>query len=414
MNLVFDGRDAEPLAVTAPVAAEPVQASVSWNLDAGDGGVYGLFHMDSLEGFSTGSVGAAVSGKEFQAQVGTMLAAGGDTYSLLYTRDGSMYDGFTHQAATSELAEIGARVGASAPGKVGSVHPMWWNEFMGVGGAGNHVALPYTSKQYVTTPPGYRWSFGVGQAPADVPFDGEYEVLYDRDQGRSYEAGKSYGVTLNVGVFAPDIRAGDLGRIEDFAVLCQPVFSDTSGRPGHTGPAVVKAKLTVDGKTFQEQDSPCLQVSGLPAKESAYTLSVDATRKAEVARVSTRVSAEWTFTSASPGNTVALPPLSTLGFAPELTPASTAEAGTTLRVPLVVEGNAARKGVASLTVEASYDGGTTWRKAPVTTENGERAITLDHPASAASVSLRGGLKDTEGNGYEVTVTDAYLLTPHAS
>ncbi|MFI6701220.1 S8 family serine peptidase [Streptomyces sp. NPDC050509] len=414
MSIDFDGRDAKPLSVTAPVATEPVQASVSWNLDIGDGGTYGLFLLDSLDAFSTGSVGASVSGKEFQAQVGTMLADGGDTYSLLYTRDGSMYDGFTHQADRSELAEIEALVGAPAPGKVGSVHPMWWNDFMGIGGAGNHVPLPYTSKQYVTTPPGYRWSFGVGQAPADEPFDGAYEVLYDRDQGRRYEAGERYGVTLNVGVFSPDARAGDLFRVQDFAVVCQPVFTDTSGRPGHSGLAGVKATVTVDGEMFQEGNDPCVQMSGLPAKSSAYTVSIEASRKPEVSRVSTRVSAEWTFTSASPGNTLVALPLSTLGFAPKLTLASSAEAGTTLRVPLVVQGHAARKGIGSLTVKASYDGGATWRKAPVTTENGERGITLDHPASATSVSLRGVLKDTEGNGYKVTVTDAYLLTPQAS
>ncbi|MFE4054734.1 S8 family serine peptidase [Streptomyces sp. NPDC059096] len=412
-RVVFDARDAEPLDVTGPVAAEPVQASLSWSLGTGRG-TFGLFYMSSLEGVSTGSVGGTVPGKEFQAQVGTILAAGGDTYGLLYTRDGSMYDGFTHRAATSELAEIEARVGSSAPGKEGSVHPMWSNDSIGVGGPGDNVALPNTSKHYVTTPPGYRWSFGMGQASADVPFEGEYEVLYDRDAARRYEAGRKYGVTLNVGVFAPDARAGDLARVQDFAVVCQPLFTDTSGRGGHTALAEVKTRVTIDGETFQEGDDPCVPMSGLPAKSSAYTVSIEASRKPEVARVSTRVSAEWTFTSASPGNTVTALPLSTLGFAPELTPASTAEAGTSLRVPLVVQGNAATKGVGSLTVEASYDGGATWRTAPVTTENGERGVTLDHPASATSVSLRGALKDTEGNGYEVTVTDAYLLTPHTS
>ncbi|MFE2941213.1 S8 family serine peptidase [Streptomyces sp. NPDC059255] len=413
-KVVFDGREAKPFDLTAPVAGQPVQASMSWNLDHAGGGTYGLFHMASLDGFSTASVGDSVSGEEFQAEVSTMLAAGGDTYSLLYTRDGSMFDGFTHRADRSEFALIEARVGSPAPGKLGSVHPMWWNDFMGVGGGGGaEVPIPSTSKQYVTTPPGYSWSFGAGQIPADVPSEGWYEVLYDRDAGRRYEAGKTYGVTLNVGVFAPDLRAGDVRRVQDFAVVCQPVFSDTSGRPGHTAEAEVKAEMTVDGKKLVEQDNPCVQVSGLPAKESAYTVRIDASREPGVARVSTRVSSEWTFTSASPGDEVVDLPLSTLGFRPELSPTSTAEAGATLRVPLVVQGNAVGKGIASLTVEASYDGGATWRKAPVTTEDGERGITLDHPASATSVSLRGALKDTEGNGYEVTIVDAYLLASGA-
>ncbi|MFC9426578.1 S8 family serine peptidase [Streptomyces sp. NPDC056987] len=413
MKAVFDGRAAKPLDLTGPEAGQAVQASVSWSLEHGRGGTYGLFYMSSLAGFSTGSVGEEVPGGTFRAEVSTMLAVGGDTYSLLYAREGSMFDGFTHRADRSELALIEARVGSPAPGKAGSVHPMWWNGFMAVGGDGIQVPLPYTSKQYVTTPPGYRWSFGAGQLPADVPYEGVYEVLFDQDAGRRYEAGKSYGLTLNVGVFAPGFRAADLWRAQDFALVCLPVFSDPSGRPGHTASAVVKTELMVDGKKLLEQDDPCIQVSGLPAKESAYTVRIDASRDPGVARVSTRVSSEWTFTSASPGDEVVDLPLSTLGFRPELSATSTAAAGATLRVPLVVQGNAADKGIASLTVEASYDGGATWRKAPVTTEDGERGVTLDHPTSADSVSLRGALKDTEGNGYEVTVVDAYLLASGA-
>jgi len=110
-----------------------------------------------------------------------------------------------------------------------------------------------------------------------------------------------------------------------------------------------------------------------------------------------------------PGNPVDLP-LSTLSIAPKLSRESTAKAGTKLTVPLLVSGYAADKGVKSLTVEASYDGGDTWKKVPVTTANGESSAMLAHPASARSVSLRGTLTDTEGNSYKVTSIDAYLFS----
>ncbi|MFC3576764.1 hypothetical protein ACFOZ0_26475 [Streptomyces yaanensis] len=79
---------------------------------------------------------------------------------------------------------------------------------------------------------------------------------------------------------------------------------------------------------------------------------------------------------------MAILPLSTLAFAPKRSLGSTAKAGAKLRVPLVVSGYAADKGVKSLTVEASYDGGDTWKKAHVITAHGKSSITLHHPASA--------------------------------
>lgn len=61
-------------------------------------------------------------------------------------------------------------------------------------------------------------------------------------------------------------------------------------------------------------------------------------------------------------------------------------------------------------MKVSYNGGTTWSNAPVTTRNGKRTLTLTHPKTARSVSFKATLTDTTGNTYTVTILKAYLLT----
>ncbi|MEW1721289.1 S8 family serine peptidase [Streptomyces sp. NPDC093109] len=413
MRIVFDARDAKPFDITAPEATKEDGGTVAWYNEREDGGgEFSRFMTDSLDVLSAASVGDTVN-KGFQAQVSATRRAGADQYTLLYTREGRMFDGFTHQAEESELAVITADMGVSAENKVGAIHPMWSNHVMGIGSLTVGLfPLPLSSKQYVTTPPGYRWSFGAGQVPADEEYDGSNEVLFDAAASKRYEAGKAYGLTLNVGVFSPTMRNGFAARAADIAMICAPVYSDHEGRAGYTRGAENSTVMTADDKTVYEGDNPeCTFATGLPDASAAYTLRTESSRGTDIAGVSTRVRAAWTFRSASPGNEQVNLPLSTLTFAPKLNLASTAAAGTKLTVPLSVDGYAAGSGVGvkSLEVEASYDGGKTWVKAPVTTEGAERTVTLDHPASATSVSLKGALTDTEGNGYEVTITDAYLL-----
>ena len=59
-----------------------------------------------------------------------------------------------------------------------------------------------------------------------------------------------------------------------------------------------------------------------------------------------------------------------------------------------------------LTVEVSYDDGSSWRRVPVSPGLVAR---LDHPAGASSVSLRVSATDRDGNTVRQTVTRAYLL-----
>ncbi|MDN3270362.1 hypothetical protein [Streptomyces sp. MA15] len=163
-------------------------------------------------------------------------------------------------------------------------------------------------------------------------------------------------------------------------------------------------------EVIDEPSQPCGTVTGLPDGRTTYRISTDVTRSTAVARVSTRVEADWTFTSRRPAaGAETVLPLSTVRFAPPLSPASTAEAGRSLRVPLTVEGAAAGGHLGSLTVRASYDDGRTWRRAPV--RGGERkSVLLHHPRDARTVSLRTVVSDKRGNVGRQTIHSAHRLT----
>ncbi|MDX2932742.1 hypothetical protein SipoB123_22240 [Streptomyces ipomoeae] len=102
-------------------------------------------------------------------------------------------------------------------------------------------------------------------------------------------------------------------------------------------------------------------------------------------------------------------PLSVVRFTPKLSLTSTAKAGTELTVPVGIQGPAAKKGaVKSLTVEVSYDAGRTWKPATVHTgKDGERYLTLTHPAKPTTIGLKATLIDRDGNTVTETLPTAY-------
>ncbi|GGP00867.1 hypothetical protein GCM10012280_70540 [Wenjunlia tyrosinilytica] len=120
--------------------------------------------------------------------------------------------------------------------------------------------------------------------------------------------------------------------------------------------------------------------------------------------------ADWTFSSSRvDGDKPAWLPLSTVRFTPKLTLASTAKAGTKLTVPLWIQGPATGSNLKTLDVQVSYDAGTTWKKAPVKVEQGNRVLKLSHPKNATSVSFKVKLADKDGNVTNQTIYKAYGL-----
>ncbi|MEW1723104.1 S8 family serine peptidase, partial [Streptomyces sp. NPDC093109] len=409
-TVTFDARKAKPISITAPDSAKILDSYANLELNSANGGYGSTWMLDNFKGFRVGQVGASVPAKLFTSQVGGTWQKGSTSYNLLYNRSGSLYTGFTHKTAKSELALVNTKIGTSVKNRRGFVNPQWMSPsgMFGLGTVTNPFALPATAKNYVTTPKGFTWAFGAGQLNSR---GSELDVFQMPSKRKSYTAKKTYTETFNVGVFAPRVGAeSGVQRYGNEMLACITEFADGAGHLGVSNTSKQQSVLTVDGKKVVNAKSPlCLYTGALPAKSAKFKVSTDATRSTSVAGVTTRLAASWTFTSKAPAaGKLANLPVSTVGFAPKLSLASTAAAGKKLTVPLTIQGPAA-KNFKSLAVQVSYDGGKKWSKAPVTTKSGKRSLSLSHPKKATSVSLKAKLTDKSGNVYDVTIVKAYLL-----
>ncbi|MFJ7999687.1 S8 family peptidase [Streptomyces sp. NPDC096310] len=409
-TVTFDAREAKPVSITAPESAKIGGASVNYALNTPATSVAYTFFLDSFKGIRTAQVGPALPAQQFGAQIGGIWQKGSTSYNLLYARTGSMYTGFTHKAATSELAQLNLKIGASAKSRYGVVNPFWSTSTYGIGTAGAPIALPGTAKTYVTAPKGVTWEFFVTQ---EGRTDDGGEAYLGSDPARTYTPKKTYEKTYNVGVFSPKVDEFNLAqRLNNEMQVCVDVFTDGAGHSGSSSVTKQQTVISADGKKLVDVKGPlCQYTDALPSKSSRYVISTDVSRSTKVAGVTSRLTAAWGFTSKKPAaDTIVTLPLSTVRFAPKLDLASTAAAGKKLTVPLSIQGPAAGKGFKSLSVQVSYDGGATWTKAPVTTaKDGRKSLSLSHPKKATSVSFKAKLTDRNGNTYDATVLKAYLL-----
>ncbi|MGI5521479.1 S8 family serine peptidase [Micromonospora sp. CA-259024] len=125
-------------------------------------------------------------------------------------------------------------------------------------------------------------------------------------------------------------------------------------------------------------------------------------------RLSRRMETVWTFTT-SAGQEGALP-LTSIGFQPALALDNSAQAGSTLAIPLTFAQQATAGPVKSAEVSVSFDDGRTWTAAPTAEKRGRYAATVSHPKKTSGfVSLRATAVDSNGNTVTTTVYRAYAL-----
>ncbi|MFJ8844821.1 S8 family peptidase [Streptomyces cyaneofuscatus] len=410
-TVTFDARRAKPVDITVPQGARSVDTYLKYVLET-DETVYGsVWQQSSFNGFRTGHVGSALPAEEFSSHIGGTWQKGSTTYNLLYDRTRSLHTGLAHKVARSELALVKNRIGVSAKKRTGAVSPVW-ETAAGVGHetVSRPFALPATANTYVNTRKGVTWGFSTGQYRPGSGDDG-LEIIFNEPNLKTYQRGKTYAQTFNVGVFSPKIdRYNTARRMGNDLSFCIGEYADGAGHVGLSTVTKQQTRVTVDGKKLLGSDEGlCEDVFGLPSKSAAYRISTEATRPTKVAGVTTRLAAAWTFRSRkTPADDYTVLPLSSVRFAPKLDLYSRAPAGRKLTVPLTLQGPAA-KNLGSLSVQVSYNGGKKWSKAPVLTRKGKRTLSLKHPAGATSVSLKAALTDKQGNTYKVTIVKAYLL-----
>jgi hypothetical protein len=276
--------------------------------------------------------------------------------------------------------------------------------------------LPARRTDYVATHPDLAWYRSVYTDAGRTPDDRfpQYVSNFTSVEER-YEAGRTYHEALNRGVFSPTFRQPsaalpelglpDVFRDRNRLDLSPRMFGDGAGRSGSTLGSG-HATLTRDGVTVS--DRPGTRASAeVPAEPHRYRYTATDTRAGLAAGLSTVRRLTWEFTSANTPAEQPLP-LSLVRFTPKLDDNNTAEGAAFLLLPFRVErqpGSAPSR-TTHLTVEASFDGGTTWHT-PLTLRINEAGWSLvRRPSGHGTVSLRVRATDAAGSTVEQEIVNA--------
>ncbi|MFI6263079.1 S8 family peptidase [Micromonospora sp. NPDC051006] len=239
---------------------------------------------------------------------------------------------------------------------------------------------------------------------------------YYQSPWTSFKPGRTYNVKWANAVAGPVFPEPNFGQ--QYATR---YWGDTIGGPGplhgdgaghmgfrHVVGGSVQVDLYRNGvKIGDANQAPWTW--DVPAAKGDYRLA--ATFRSDPAfSLSTLVDAEWTFKSAhvGDGDLVKLP-MTAIRYTPELDIDNRAPANRLFAIPISLDRQvgAAPGRTRSLTVEASFDDGKTWRKLSVQ-RSGEKAVAwVRNPAGTGFVSLRAAAADTSGNTVKQTVIRAY-------
>ena len=232
---------------------------------------------------------------------------------------------------------------------------------------------------------------------------------------REYTAGGRHTDTWNLPPYGPAMPAttfprGWVSRIGDEIVAEVPLFGDAAGHGGLSLTVDGRTALYRDGELVDQLDEPGFGYFVVPPGQADYRLETSATR--DVSDLATEVSLAWTFRSGRVnGDEWRKLPVMVARPTPPVNDAGAAPAGEEFDIPVSVR---RQTGVTvnldALSVEVSYDDGTSWLPASVRADGRNWVATVAHPDSAGFVSLRIGGEDRQGNTFTQTVIHAYRLS----
>ncbi|NBE80643.1 S8 family serine peptidase [Micromonospora sp. NEAU-HG-1] len=421
LRLTLDARTAKPVLNTVPQrGATPRLVDVSTVFFGADQSIYGFsLWSDGFEGLTSGQVGPASTPERFVATIGSQWAEQGAAsspylYALLEAFPGRMPTGFVKHYRSRDLATVVHTFRDAYPGLEAERMVLGELEYNTGGSA---VVLPTATpgrrvEHYSTNHVRWESELNFGTPSPEGWLDTQ-AVL--RTPPTAYRAGRTSHETWGEAPFAPSFpvrRWGHEGitRTGDTIVADLPVHSDAGGHAGGSLNDTEWTRLYRGGKLVGESEYPGYGEFEVPAGAANYRLETSAKRG--FTDLSTEVTSAWTFRSKHvPGDGFASLQAMAVRFAPALRVDNSAPAGRSFTVPVRVErqdGAPAAK-VAKLTVDASYDGGKTWRKAELRRQGSGWTATLTHPAGTGHVSLRATAKDTAGNTVTTRIIQAYRL-----
>ncbi|MER5934438.1 S8 family serine peptidase [Streptomyces sp. NPDC002054] len=412
-TVTVDARTAKPVAITVPsrTAVEKF-AMPTYDVRVGNSGYAFGWWLDSYAPLRTAHMGPAAPAGTLRQQWDAHWQDGANDeyHAALGGPVTRLATGYTRHLKAADLATVSVEQGASATGKQGGLTVLGWlPDPTGASGITIPRPLPATAKLHLSTLDGATWETLFGQTGGTDengwPIE---ETTYVSDGQRSYQGGKSYRERYNAAVFGPRVdTAAQLGIYREGNKLygSLPLLADGAGHNGASflakGSTVLYRNGVVAGSSNTElRDSDPFEV---PAADAPYKLVTKTTVPSAVSGTSAKVTATWWFRSKQTAEPTQVP-ASVVRFTPELSLTGTSPAGRTVQVPVTVQGPAAGAGLASLTVQVSYDDGYTWQTLPV--QAGK--VSVKNPAKGGHVSLRGVTVDKSGNKSDITITRAYL------
>ncbi|MBP2708540.1 S8 family serine peptidase [Microbispora sp. RL4-1S] len=251
-------------------------------------------------------------------------------------------------------------------------------------------------------------------------------VLHDGVQERSDLLTYPGGRTSQSHWFGPVQRPRMNGtgwfpeRGGDALVISVPSWGSSGG--SHTGEMLFTPRVTqtislyqgdalVERASNDRDDRSVLMTPIVSPDRLPYRLVNEAARDASLYPYSTRTLTEWNFTTGYIETDHTMPlPLIQVDYDVDLDSDGRAGRRADLTVtPLQMPFAEGAGTIKTVTVEVSYDDGTTWRKAKATRCAHGWTVGLDAPRGAGAVTLRTHAEDTVGNTVTQTVVRAFGL-----
>ncbi|SDF78149.1 Serine protease, subtilisin family [Lentzea fradiae] len=397
-TIELDARVAKPVQVTLPVEARLSVMQTGFERTVGDTSyvVSNFTVSERTDNLGVASIGPG--SPEVLGQTSTYWTSGSDFYGLAWYTKGAAPKGVTKKVSYRDLAKVRVDMPSLQPDDYATV---------------SHVSSPAGKAD---------WGWGWGSldrlqaGPRTEYYGGEggdwsrQVSLIEATGGvislatppKHYRIGVTYVEPFNRAVFGPALPptrgVPHAFRNRNSIGVNLPLHGDSAGNAGYSPALEGTTTLYRDDRKIADSGEAGKLTADVPRGPGKYRLETTSLRHQ---RLSSTVSAVWTFDSDTTAGQTALP-LSVVRFTPKLDDGGYARAGKVLHVPVSTQSQSGSVKVTS--VEVSYDGGTTWRG----TQLRHNHLLLTHPKNAKSVSLRAKASGS-GQTVEMTIIDAYLL-----
>ncbi|MFV2098239.1 S8 family serine peptidase [Micromonospora sp. LOL_014] len=424
-TVTLDARQAAPVRATVPqpaARAAIVDVTVGFDTVGGPAGVGAAYPgFDGVSSKQLGgddpapAFGSSISHQWFKPDPDGGYANSPFAYALSEVFDGRLPTGYQRDYAAGDLARVRQDFRGIPTGDVSD--RLLVAEFddpkLGALTELTEVRVPGERIEWYSTDR-VAWFSDLYFSNYSVEDDWLEPVSFLYAPARAYPAGARRTDIWNLPPFGPAMPAtssptGWASRLGDEILVEVPLFGDAAGHAGGSIALTERTALYRAGELVEEWETGGFGYFVVPPGQADYRLETSATRDA--GDLATEVSLAWTFQSGRVnGDQWRRLPVMVARPAPPVDEAGAAPAGDQVDIPVTVR---RQTGVTvnldALSVEVSYDDGTTWLPAPVRADGRSWVATVQHPDSEGYVSLRFGAEDRKGNTFTQTVINAYRL-----